>query len=593
MTRHLDSFICPITHDVMDDPVVTTDGHSYERSAIEEWISTSREGAPGRQVTSPATNLPLRSLQLIPNLALKRAIGEYRSGRSVSRGASPAARAISPVAVVPPLRRTEALPEVGYFVYRTNVALTVYSRPSFDHPVHNRSNARAVTLPAGDLVVVTKRVYGSSSNHIFLLLAAANEPALRNRYICEQQEHAPYTAVAVRATTTPELKTYAASEASMFFSRPAASHSCLFTRNDLLTVGDLVASDLRVQDPVTNDVFVRLENCSAWLPLHCLRRRRAITTHTIIKVSTPTNVYRNIYTWPDSTVLATLPVNHLVTTICHVIATNGALFARVSYDDVVGWCSLEPSDVLYRCPPRVAEQAPGRSIPVAILQGDEYLLVLNEVQEDGSFTQSFKLNLPVGMARQIENCIAKGRHVTHAALGPNDEWYMSGTKPDGTGAHWWASNVSKVFLEAAAINCRVAFGQDDAFALVDDDDGRVASYGLRYDVEEALYSARKVHTFGFDEDNGFFLKHADGVDTDNIGYWFEHDILAAKPPRGYGPLVSASYSEGNYVAIYEHWFQTSSGVPVGMSVALEEFYNRHTEMRNDRRRLIQRYQELA
>ncbi|KDO32113.1 hypothetical protein SPRG_03331 [Saprolegnia parasitica CBS 223.65] len=593
MTRHLDSFVCPITQDVMVDPVVTVDGHSYERSAIAEWIRTSRETAPGGQVTSPATNLPLRSLQLIPNLALKRSIEEYRNERSSSRGASPVARAVSAVAVAPPLRRTEALPEVGFFVYRANVALAVYSRPSFGPPVRSWSNGNAVTLPAGELVVVTKRVYGTASNHIFLLLADSNESDLSNRYICEQQEHAPYTAVAVRATTTPELKTYAATEASLFFCRPATSHRCLFTRSDMLAVNELVASDLRVQDPVTHDVFIRLENCGAWLPLRCLRPRRAITTRTIIKVSTPTNVYRNIYTWPHSTVLATLPANHLVATICHVTRNNGALFARISYDDVIGWCCLEQSDILYRCPPRVAEHAPGRSIPVAILQGNYYLLALNEVQEDGSTSQRFVCNVPSSMDRQIDNCMAKGRHVTHAAIGPNAEWYLSGTKPDGSGAHCWASkNVSEEFLEQMAINCRVAYGRYDAFALLDDDDGRVASSGLPYDMEEAFDNARKIHTFGFDEDNGFFLKHADGVDTNNIAHWFEDDILAAKPPRGYGPLVSASYWEGSYVAIYEHWFTTSNDVPASVTNALKAFYQRHTKMRNDRRRLIQRYQEL-
>jgi len=30
-------FYCPITHEVMVDPVVAQDGHTYERQAIEEW----------------------------------------------------------------------------------------------------------------------------------------------------------------------------------------------------------------------------------------------------------------------------------------------------------------------------------------------------------------------------------------------------------------------------------------------------------------------------------------------------------------------------------------------------------------------------
>lgn len=31
------SFVCPITRQVMKDPVLTPDGHTYERTAIEEW----------------------------------------------------------------------------------------------------------------------------------------------------------------------------------------------------------------------------------------------------------------------------------------------------------------------------------------------------------------------------------------------------------------------------------------------------------------------------------------------------------------------------------------------------------------------------
>lgn len=36
----IQSFLCPITHQVMQDPVMTADGHSYEREAIEEWYAS-------------------------------------------------------------------------------------------------------------------------------------------------------------------------------------------------------------------------------------------------------------------------------------------------------------------------------------------------------------------------------------------------------------------------------------------------------------------------------------------------------------------------------------------------------------------------
>lgn len=33
-------FVCPITHSVMTDPVVSADGHTYERAAIARWRSS-------------------------------------------------------------------------------------------------------------------------------------------------------------------------------------------------------------------------------------------------------------------------------------------------------------------------------------------------------------------------------------------------------------------------------------------------------------------------------------------------------------------------------------------------------------------------
>jgi len=58
-------FQCPITMEVMRDPVQATDGHSYERAAIEEWLQVHLPP------TSPVTNLPLESTRLVPNVALR------------------------------------------------------------------------------------------------------------------------------------------------------------------------------------------------------------------------------------------------------------------------------------------------------------------------------------------------------------------------------------------------------------------------------------------------------------------------------------------------------------------------------------------
>ncbi len=62
--------LCPITYEVMRDPVIAVDGHAYEREAIEEWF---RRRGP----VSPKTGLALESEVLTPNHALKSLIQDW------------------------------------------------------------------------------------------------------------------------------------------------------------------------------------------------------------------------------------------------------------------------------------------------------------------------------------------------------------------------------------------------------------------------------------------------------------------------------------------------------------------------------------
>uniref|UniRef100_A0A8C5H5M0 WD repeat, SAM and U-box domain-containing protein 1 n=1 Tax=Gouania willdenowi TaxID=441366 RepID=A0A8C5H5M0_GOUWI len=67
-----DEFLCPITRELMKEPVIAADGYSYEREAIEGWINT-------RNRSSPMTNLPLLTTLLTPNHTLKMAIGRWKT----------------------------------------------------------------------------------------------------------------------------------------------------------------------------------------------------------------------------------------------------------------------------------------------------------------------------------------------------------------------------------------------------------------------------------------------------------------------------------------------------------------------------------
>ncbi len=51
-----DGFECPLTMDLMADPVVAADGQSYERAAIERWLADN--------ATSPATGAAVASRAL-------------------------------------------------------------------------------------------------------------------------------------------------------------------------------------------------------------------------------------------------------------------------------------------------------------------------------------------------------------------------------------------------------------------------------------------------------------------------------------------------------------------------------------------------
>jgi hypothetical protein len=61
--------MCPITQDIMTDPVTTICGHSFEREAITTWFRA--------RSTCPCDNTHLASKHLSPNFALKHAIETY------------------------------------------------------------------------------------------------------------------------------------------------------------------------------------------------------------------------------------------------------------------------------------------------------------------------------------------------------------------------------------------------------------------------------------------------------------------------------------------------------------------------------------
>ncbi|XP_010266222.1 PREDICTED: U-box domain-containing protein 44-like [Nelumbo nucifera] len=70
-----DAFVCPLTKQVMRDPVTLESGQTFEREAIEKWFKECRES--GRKLVCPLTLKELRSTELNPSIALRKTIEEW------------------------------------------------------------------------------------------------------------------------------------------------------------------------------------------------------------------------------------------------------------------------------------------------------------------------------------------------------------------------------------------------------------------------------------------------------------------------------------------------------------------------------------
>ncbi|CAN4083895.1 unnamed protein product [Withania somnifera] len=70
-TQFPDDFRCPISLEIMSDPVILSSGHTFDRSSIQRWVDSGHR-------TCPVTKLPISDpVSLIPNHALRSLISKY------------------------------------------------------------------------------------------------------------------------------------------------------------------------------------------------------------------------------------------------------------------------------------------------------------------------------------------------------------------------------------------------------------------------------------------------------------------------------------------------------------------------------------
>ena len=68
----MDTITCPITQEPMRDPVMGSDGQTYEKSAIVDWLSNNN--------TSPLDRSTMSVKSLLPNVAIRFLCDKYHNG---------------------------------------------------------------------------------------------------------------------------------------------------------------------------------------------------------------------------------------------------------------------------------------------------------------------------------------------------------------------------------------------------------------------------------------------------------------------------------------------------------------------------------
>eukprot|EP00669_Euglena_mutabilis_P003649 TRINITY_DN14659_c0_g1_i1.p1 TRINITY_DN14659_c0_g1~~TRINITY_DN14659_c0_g1_i1.p1 ORF type:complete len:286 (-),score=46.10 TRINITY_DN14659_c0_g1_i1:180-1007(-) len=63
------SHACPLTHNLMTDPVIDRQGHTFDRESVTEWLQS--------HTTCPVGGEPLAAGDLCPNRALKEVVDQY------------------------------------------------------------------------------------------------------------------------------------------------------------------------------------------------------------------------------------------------------------------------------------------------------------------------------------------------------------------------------------------------------------------------------------------------------------------------------------------------------------------------------------
>lgn len=165
----LQTFFCPITQDVMENPVEIDSGHTFEMTAIQKWF------AEGHKVC-PVTKMELQSLSVRPNRLLQQSIEEWKDRNTVLKLAAMSARLNSGIDE----QITEALLEIQVLCEEKSVHKYWIAAEGLIPVLVALLGSNKRELKKKTLATLSKLVADNSENRIKVCSAGAAEYAVRS-----------------------------------------------------------------------------------------------------------------------------------------------------------------------------------------------------------------------------------------------------------------------------------------------------------------------------------------------------------------------------------------------------------------------------
>eukprot|EP00956_Cyclotella_meneghiniana_P017252 scaffold27887_cov64-Cyclotella_meneghiniana.AAC.11 len=226
--------------------------------------------------------------------------------------------------------------------------------------------------------------------------------------------------------------------------------------------------------------------------------------------------------------------------------------------------------------------------------GNEWLLITDNDNGDRKWQTHNWKNIPVAVAKQLNNCTVKGREVKNIDFGSGGAWYIAAEKPDGSGGHhWWGgTTASDDIKKEIGKEVQVSFGTNavglKGHVIITGRNG----YNFNFvhetlgDRIKRISSRNKAINFVRLFENGQFY-----ISDDEGSQWSVSSHCSDELNKNYDVKEVAVAGDGSWVVICGDEYIYSNGVDEELTQNLSTFYADQRYWINDRNREIREARE--